>query len=77
MIELSKNHATHNTFYATYVLALYSTYCFNSNVFIMVVVSLSLRLGHLPVVRYLVENQHCDVSVTDDYGRVPLHLSCE
>ena len=39
-------------------------------------VSLSLRWGRLPVVRYLVEYRQCDVNVTDRWGRVPLHLSC-
>ena len=39
-------------------------------------VSLSLRYGHLPVVRYLIEDQQCDVNVTDESGRVPLHKSC-
>ena len=40
-------------------------------------VSLSFRLGHLPVVRYLVEDRQCDVNVTDESGQVPLHLSCQ
>ena len=40
-------------------------------------VSLSFRGGHLPVVRYLVEDQQCDVDVTNESGQVPLHLSCQ
>ena len=40
-------------------------------------VSLSFRSGHLPVVRYLLEDRQCDVNVTDEDGQVPLHFSCE
>ena len=38
---------------------------------------LTLRWGHLDVVRYLVEDQVCDVnSTTKDGSLTPLHMSC-
>ena len=40
-------------------------------------VSLSLRAGCVPVVRYLVEDQHCDVNVTDKKGQTSLHILCK
>ena len=43
---------------------------------LLVCFSLSLRWGHLDVVKYLVEDQHCDVNVTDKEGSTPLHISC-
>ena len=39
-------------------------------------IPLSLRGGHLDVVRYLVEDHHCDVNVQDNGGSTPLHVSC-
>ena len=33
--------------------------------------------GHLPVARYLVEEQRCDPMCQDWDGRTPLHISCE
>ena len=34
------------------------------------------RNGHLDIVKYLVEDKHCDVRVTNDNGWTPLHYSC-
>ena len=43
---------------------------------LLVCFSLSLRLGRLDVVKRLVEDQNCDVNVTDKEGSTPLHISC-
>ena len=52
-------------------------YYLAASCFIMVVVSLSFREGHLPVVRYLLEDRQCDVNVTDDDGQTSLHIICQ
>ena len=33
------------------------------------------RNGHLKVVQYLINEQHCDANVSDKYGRTPLYLA--
>ena len=35
------------------------------------------RFGHLNIVKYLVEDQQCDVNVITDWGSTLLHFSCE
>ena len=35
------------------------------------------RGGHLKVVRYLVDEAHCDPHVKDNAGCTPLHIACK
>ena len=42
-----------------------------------VLITLSLRFGYLNIVKYLVEDQHCDVNVTDNDGQTSLHHICK
>ena len=32
--------------------------------------------NHTPIVKYLVEDKHCDLSIQNNTGRIPLHYAC-
>ena len=34
------------------------------------------RCGHLDVVKYLVNDAHCDPNIKKEDGEIPLHLAC-
>ena len=47
-----------------------------SDIMIDVTVFLHSRCGHLSVVRYLVNEAHCDPNVKNNVGWTPLHYAC-
>ena len=38
---------------------------------------LLIRYGHIQVIRFLVEGQHCDCNAVDKYGMTSLHLAAQ
>ena len=52
---------------------------FHEMIFILVecVSHFFTRGGHVKVVRYLVDEAHCDPHVMDNFGWTPLHIACK
>ena len=55
---------------------LIATHCF-LNVKLIDTVMNNCRSGRLNIVRFLVNDAHCPVDVTDEDGRTALHLACQ